>query len=440
MADAKNTAPLAGIKVIDWTQVQSGPSCTQMLAWLGADVIKIEKVKGGDPTRNEMNDVDGSYSLYFLQLNANKKSLTLDMKSDEGKKILTDLLKDADVFIENIGPGDVEKLGFGWDAVHALNPRLIMGSLKGFNKGSRFEKVKAFEPVAQSAAGAASTTGWNTGDHTQPLQSGAALGDSNSGMHLLIGILAALMQREKTGEGTYVYQSMHNAVMNLVRIKLRDQLILDNLHELSYYSSYPGIKFGKAIPRAENAEGGLVLGWTYRAKGWETDPNAYVYIVIQQSPKGFELFCKALGFEDWLTNPDFNTPNARNLHKQEIYKRVEEYTMQYDKYELTEKLGAAGVPVGPVRDWYEIENDPELNSDGTIVTIDQEDSRGKFKTIGMPFTMSNYTPDYERAPKLGENNAEILKSLGYTDDQIAELGKEGVIGSNDGVKADLLEK
>jgi len=189
------TAPLEGIKVIDWTQVQSGPSCTQILAWLGAEVIKIEKVKGGDPTRNEMQDIPDSPSLYFLQLNSNKKSLTLDMKSDQGKQILTDLLKDADIFVENIGPGDVEKLGFGWDDVHKLNPKLIMGSIKGFNPGSRFEKVKAFEPVAQCAGGAASTTGWFSGPDNIPTQSGAALGDSNSGMHLTIGLLAALQLR-----------------------------------------------------------------------------------------------------------------------------------------------------------------------------------------------------------------------------------------------------
>ena len=438
MADTTNTAPLAGIKVIDWTQVQSGPSCTQVLAWLGAEVIKLEKVHGGDPTRNEMNDVDGSYSLYYLQLNANKKSITLDMKDDAAKKILTDLLKDADVFVENIGPGDVEKLGFGWEQVHAINPKCIMASLKGFNQGSRYAHVKAFEPVAQCAGGAASTTGWNTGDFNVPTQSGAALGDSNTGMHLCIGILAALMQREHTGEGTYVYQSMQNAVLNLCRIKLRDQLILDHLHELSYYACYPGYKWGKAIPRAENAEGGLVLGWCYRAKDWETDPNAYVYIVIQQSPKGFENFCNALGFQDWLTDPKFSTPNARDEHKAEVYARVEQFTMQYDKDTLTTMLGEKGVPVGPVLDWNELENDPDLNSDGTIITIDQDEARGSFKTIGLPFSLSNYKPDYKRAPNLGENNVEILKGLGYTDDQIAELEKAGVIGSNNGVKADLV--
>ncbi len=406
---------------------------------MGAEVIKLEKVHGGDPTRNEMNDVDGSYSLYFLQLNANKKSITLDMKDPAGKEILTKLLADADIFVENIGPGDVEKLGFGWDEVHKINPKCIMASLKGFNKGSRFAHVKAFEPVAQCAGGAASTTGWNDGTHDQPTQSGAALGDSNTGMHLLIGILAALVQRQHTGEGCYVYQSMQNAVLNLCRIKLRDQLILDNLGELSYYACYPGYKWGKAIPRAENAEGGLVLGWCYRAKGWETDPNAYVYIVIQQSQKGFENFCNAMGFQDWLTDPKFATANARDEHKAEVYKRVEEYTMQYDKYTLTSELGAKGVPVGPVLDWNELENDPDLNSDGTIVTIDQGDARGNFKTIGIPCTFSNFTPEYKRAPKLGENNEEILKGLGYTDAQIADLKAKEVIGCNDGVKADLVK-
>ena len=231
---------------------------------------------------------------------------------------------------------------------------------------------------------------------------------------------------------------MQNAVLNLCRIKLRDQLILDRLHQLSYYACYPGYKWGKAVPRAENAEGGLVLGWCYRAKGWETDPNAYVYIVIQQSPKGFEEFCNAMGFEDWLTDPKFNTANARDEHKKEIYERVEQFTMQYDKDTLTKMLGEKGVPVGPVLDWNELENDPDLNTDGTIITIEQDKARGSFKTIGLPFSLSNYKPDYKRAPNLGENNVEILKGLGYTDEQIAQLEQAGVIGSNNGVKADLV--
>ena len=433
-----NTAPLQGIKVVDFTNVQSGPSCTQMLAWLGAEVIKIERPGSGDATRGELQFNPEYPSYYFLQLNSDKKSLTLDAATPDGKDILTKLIQNADIFIENLHPGAMDKLGFGWDVVHKLNPRCIYGTIKGFPPTSKYKDLKAYEPIAQVTAGAASTTGWYEGEYNVPTQSGAALGDSNTGMHMLIGLLAALMQREKTGEGSFVYQSMHNACLNLCRIKLRDQLILDHLHELSYYACYPGYKWGKAVPRPENAEGGLVLGWCYRAKGWETDPNAYVYIVIQQSQKGFENFCNAMGFQDWLTDPKFSTPNARDEHKQEVYKRVEQYTMQYDKYTLTKELGAKGVPVGPVLDWNELENDPDLNEDGTLITIDQGDARGKFKTIGMPFTLSNYTPDYQRAPKLGENNEEILTALGYTEDQIKELAQKGVIGGNDGVKADLV--
>lgn len=426
MSDTQSTAPLAGIKIIDWTEVQSGPACTQLLGWLGAEVIKIER-PGGDPTRTELLDIEDSWSLYYLQLNSGKKSLTLNVNTDEGKEILTKLLKEADVFVENIGPGDVEKMGFGWDDVHKINPKLVMASLKGFNQGSRFAHVKAFEPVAQSAGGAASTTGWNEGDFNVPTQSAAALGDSNTGMHLAIGILAALVQREHTGEGSYVYQSMQNAVLNLCRIKLRDQIMLDNLGALPHYEVYPDWNWGRAIPRAENTEGGQVIGWCYKAKGWESDENAYVYIVIQNSDKTFETLCEAIGKPELAKDERFVPWSNRQLHKQELYPLIEEYTKQYDKYELTSKLGAAGVPVGPVMDWYEIEHDPDLTTDGTIPTIDQGGSRGEFKTIGLPFSISNFTPDYTRAPDLGENNEEILEALGYSADEVAAFTDKGVL-------------
>ena len=206
--------------------------------------------------------------------------------------------------------------------------------MKGFNKGSRFENVKAFEPVAQSAGGAASATGWNKGENNVPTQSAAALGDSNSGMHLTIGILAALLQREHTGEGTFVYQSMQDAVLNLCRIKLRDQIMLDNwvLYLTTLFT--PNWKWGKAIPRAENTEGGQVIGWTYKAKGWETDPNAYVYIVIQNSDKSWAAIANTMGHPEWITDPRFDGWQNRQLHKEEIYPLIESYTKQYDKYEL----------------------------------------------------------------------------------------------------------
>jgi len=351
------TSPLQGIKVIDFTEVQSGPSCTQMLAWLGAEVIKIERPGVGDATRNELQFDPELPSYYFLQLNSDKKSLSLNAKTPDGKEILTKLIKEADIFIENLHPGAVDKLGFDWDTVHKLNPKCIYGTIKGFPISSRFKDLKAYEPIAQVTAIAASTTGWYEGEYNIPTQSGAALGDSNTGMHLTIGILAALLQREKTGVGSYVYQSMHNACLNLCRIKTRDQLTLDKIGYLTQFPQYPDGKFNGCVPRSGNTEGGGVLGWTYKCKGWETDNNAYVYIILQREPKNFELACKAMGFEDWLTNPDFNTADARDRHKEEIYKRIESFTIDKDKIQVVELLAPYGVPAGPVLSTKEVLND-----------------------------------------------------------------------------------
>ena len=414
-----NTAPLQGIKVIDFTEVQSGPSCTQMLAWLGADVIKIERPGKGDATRKELQFDPDCPSYYFLQLNSDKKSLTLDAKTPDGKAILTKLLETADVFIENLHPGAMDKLGFSWEEVHKLNPKCIYGTIKGFPISSKYKDLKAYEPVAQVTAGAASTTGWWQGPDNVPTQSGAALGDSNTGMHLLIGILSALLQREKTGEGSYVYQSMHNACLNLCRIKTRDQLTLDRLGYLTQFPQYPNEKFGNFVPRSGNQEGSGVLGWTYKCKGWETDPNAYVYVILQRDAKSFELACKALGFEDWLTNPDFNTADARDKHKQEIYKRIESFTINKTKFEVTELLSKAAVPVGPVLSTKEIMDDQSLYDGNTLVKINQGGKVGEFVTVGCPFTLSNYQPTYGPCPELGGNTTEVLKAYGYTDEQIA---------------------
>lgn len=313
----------------------------------------------------------------------------------------------------------MDKLGFSWEEVHKLNPKCIYGTIKGFPISSKYKDLKAYEPVAQVTAGAASTTGWWQGPDNVPTQSGAALGDSNTGMHLLIGILSALLQREKTGEGCYVYQSMHNACLNLCRIKTRDQLTLDRLGYLTQFPQYPNEKFGNFVPRSGNQEGSGVLGWTYKCKGWETDPNAYVYVILQRDAKSFELACKALGFEDWLTNPDFNTADARDKHKQEIYKRIESFTINKTKFEVTELLSKAAVPVGPVLSTKEIMDDQSLYDGNTLVKINQGGKVGEFVTVGCPFTLSNYQPTYGPCPELGGNTTEVLKAYGYTDEQIA---------------------
>ena len=420
------TAPLQGIRVIDWTQVQSGPSCTQMLAWLGADVIKIEKTGTGDPTRTELLDYPDLDGLYYLQLNCNKRSIELDMKSPEGKEILTRLLKTADIFVENLHPGAVDKLGFSWEEVHKINPRVIYGTIKGFNDDSPFANVKAFEPVAQCAGGAAATTGWWNGEYNVPTQSGAALGDSNTGMHLLIGLLAALMQREKTGEGCFVQQSMQDAVLNLCRIKLRDQLILEHTGVLKHMPQYPKETIGDTVPRAGNVEGGQVMGWCYRCKGWETAPNAFVYIVLQNEAKPFAAAARAMGYPQWIDDPKFNTPEARNEIKTEIYAAIEAYTMQHDKMEIVETLGKVGVPCGPVLSMKEIENDESLRKCGTIVEVEQP-KRGKFLTIGCPPKFSSYTPQVKAAPLLGEHTYEVLKEVGYSEAEIQALRSKHVV-------------
>ena len=425
-----NTAPLSGIKVVDFTEVQSGPSCTQMLAWLGADVIKIERPGVGDATRKELQWNPDLPSYYYLQLNSDKKSLTLDAKTPDGKEILTKLIKEADIFVENLHPGAMDKLGFSWEEVHKLNPKCIYGTIKGVPLSSKYANLKAYEPIAQVTAAAASTTGWFEGPDNIPTQSGAALGDSNTGMHLLIGLLAALCQREKTGEGVYVYQSMHNACLNLCRIKTRDQLTLDKIGYLTQFPQYPNGKFGDCVPRGGNIEGGGVLGWTYKCKpagdmDSAVDANNYVYVILQRGAKDFELFCQATGFTDWLTNPDFNTADARDRHKQEIYKRIGEWCADKTKFEVTEILGKAGVPVGPVLSTKEIMTDESLYDGNTLVRINQGGEIGEFVTVGCPFTMSNYQPTYGPAPALGQNTEEVLASLGYTQEQMAEFAKNG---------------
>ena len=409
-----NTAPLQGIKVVDFTQVQSGPSCTQLLAWLGAEVIKIERPGVGDATRKELQFDPNEPSYYFLQLNSDKKSLALDAATPDGKAILTKLIQGCDIFVENLHPGAMDKLGFSWEEVHKLNPRCIYGTIKGFPVSSKYANLKAYEPVAQVTAAAASTTGWYEGPYNIPTQSGAALGDSNTGMHLTIGLLAALMQREKTGEGSFVYQSMHNACLNLCRIKTRDQLTLDRIGYLTQFPQYPNEKFPDFVPRSGNTEGSGVLGWTYKCKGWETDPNAYVYVILQRGAKDFEKACAALGFEDWLTNPDFNTADARDRHKQEIIERIQQFCINKTKFEVTSELSVAGVPVAPVLSTKEIMTDESLYDGNTLVKIDQGGNIGTFVTVGVPFTISNYQPVYGPCPTLGGNTEEVLTALGYT--------------------------
>src|SRR5580692_2704885 len=302
------TKALKGVRILDFTHVQSGPTCTQLLAWFGADVIKVERPGVGDITRGQLRDIPDVDSLYFTMLNHNKRSITIDARNPKGKEILEGLVKHCDVMVENFAPGALDRMGFTWERVHALNPRIILASVKGFGPGP-YEDCKVYENVAQCAGGSASTTGFDDGP---PLVTGAQIGDSGTGLHLALGIVAALYQRNTTGQGQKVMVAMQDGVLNLCRVKLRDQQRLARTGVMKEYPQYPNGKFGSAVPRAANASGGGQPGTIVKCKGWETDPNAYIYFITQAAV--WPAVCKVIGEESWVNDEAYKTPAARLLH------------------------------------------------------------------------------------------------------------------------------
>src|SRR6187200_1667744 len=312
---------LDGVRILDMTHVQSGPTCTQILAWFGADVIKVERPGEGDPTRAQLRDIPGVDSLYFTMLNSNKRAITLNPKTEAGKKIFTQLIEKCDVMVENYAPGAIDRMGFPWERIQQINPRMIYASVKGFGPGP-FEDCKVYENVAQCTGGSASTTGFRDGP---PLVTGAQIGDSGTGLHLAFGIVAALYQRIRTGRGQKVLCAMQDGVLNLARVKLRDQQRLKH-GPLTEYSQYgEGIPFGQAVPRAGNDSGGGQPGWILKCKGWETDPDAYIYF-ITQAPV-WEAICDVIGEPAWKTHPNYAKPPARLPRLNEIFGRIEQWTM-----------------------------------------------------------------------------------------------------------------
>ena len=411
---------LDGVRILDFTHVQSGPTCTQLLAWLGADVVKVERAGEGDVTRGQLRDVPGADSLYFTMLNGNKRSITVDAKHPKGKAILEALVKKCDVLVENFAPGALNRMGFTWERISELNPRMIVASVKGFGPGP-YEDCKVYENIAQCAGGAASTTGFDDGP---PLVTGAQIGDSGTGLHLALGIVAALYQRNTTGRGQKVLAAMQDGVVNLCRVKLRDQQRLDRTHVMEEYPQYPNGTFGDAVPRAGNASGGGQPGWILKCKGWETDPNAYIYF-ITQAPV-WEAICKVTGHEEWLTDPQYATPKARLPHLKGIFDQIEEWTKTKTKFEAMDILNEHDIPCGPILSMKEIADEPSLRATGTIVEVDHP-TRGKYLTVGNPIKMSDSPSDVKRSPLLGEHTDEVLAELGYAADQIAALRAEKVI-------------
>lgn len=388
---------LSGIRVIDMTHNQAGPACAQMMGYLGADVIKLEEPKGGDIARAQNND-----ELFFLVFNANKRSLTLNLKTDEGKAYFRDIIAKSDVLIENFGPGALDRLGLGWKDLQKINPRLIYATIKGFGTYGPYAHFKSFEPIAQAMGGAMCVTGFADGP---PTYNWPAIGDSGTGMHMAIAILAALNQRHATGRGQHVEVSMQDAVLNLIRISLRE-------HQRDGVPVRTGNQLGKNVP-----------GTTYRcAPG---GPNDYVYIYAQ--PQMWEAVCKTLGRPDLVDNPLFKTNPDRWKNRAALDAIVEEWTMQRSKHEVMKLMGDAGVPCGACQDTGEILADKHLRARNMIVDMEYP-PRGKFQTVGCPLKLSDSPAEIRRPPMLGEHTEAILNELcGVAPETTRQLKTKGVV-------------
>jgi formyl-CoA transferase len=411
---------LEGVRILDFTHVQSGPTCTQLLGYMGADVIKVERPGVGDITRGQLRDVKGADSLYFTMLNGNKRSITIDSKHPKGKEILERLIKYCDVLVENFAPGALDRMGLTWDYIHKTNPRMIVASVKGFGPGP-YEECKVYENVAQCAGGAASTTGFREGP---PLVTGAQIGDSGTGLHLAFGIVSALYQRMRTGRGQKVLCAMQDGVLNLARVKLRDQQRLGHGPLTEYSQHGEGVAFGKAVPRAGNDSGGGQPGWILKCKGWEEDPDAYTYFITQAPVWG--PICDIIGKPEWKTDPDYATPPARLPRLKHIFATIEAWTKTKTKFEVMEICNKVDIPVGPILSMKEIAEDQSLRDTGTVVEVDHP-TRGKYLTVGNPVKMSDSLTEVKRSPLLGEHTEEILRLLGYSGGELDAVKTSGAI-------------
>ena len=394
---------LEGIRIIDMTHNQAGPACAQILGFLGADVIKLEEPKGGDVARRNMRDRPDSDSLFFLLFNANKRSLTLNLKTGRGKQLFKELIGKSDVLLENFGPGALDRLGFGYEALAHINPRLIYATIKGFGTYGPYRDFKSYEPIAQAMGGAMSITGFPENPPTFVVP---AIGDSGTGMHMAIGILAALQQRHASGKGQHVEVSMQDAVVNLIRVSLRD-------HQ----------RFGEPMPRRGNQMGKGVPSTTYPcAPG---GPNDYVFITAQQQM--WPAFATAIGRPELARDPRFENEAARWDNRAALAAIIEEWTRARSKHEAMRVLGAAGVPCGACQDTGEVLADPHLKAREMIVELDYP-NRGAYQTVGCPIKLADSPAEINRPPLLGEHTEALLGELcGLDPDEVKRLREDGVV-------------
>ena len=398
---------LEGIRVIDFTHDQAGPSSTQMLAWLGADVIKIERPGAGDRARllyPGPNPNPDSY--FFMLLNNNKRSTVLNLKNPAGIEIARKMIEKADVVSENLGPGAMDRLGFTWEKIHELNPRAIYASVKGFGSFGPYADYKCFETVAQAMSGAMSVTGFPD----LPMVGGANVGDSGTGMHLAIAILAALVQRGRTGKGQRVEVAMQEAVLNVTRVKFA--------HTLST---------GEPHPRSGNRSASNVYADLFRCKGDKPTDCIYLFIA-PDNPEAFKALTEIIGHPEMQQDARFNTPKERIKHYDEMNVPILAWTREHDKREVMKTFSAAGVACGMVLDTGEVLVDPHLRERGMVFDLDHP-TRGRTAMIGCPLRLSDSPVENRRAPMLGEHTDEVLTELfSYSADAIEQLRKDKVIG------------
>ncbi len=399
---------LAGVRVVDFTQFEAGPSCTEALAWMGAEVVKIENPGMGDPGRRLRKGQPDDDPYYFQQMNANKKSITVNLKSPEGLALVKDLLRKADIAVENMAPGTIERLGLGYEDVKAINPGIIYCQIKGFGEGSPYVKNLAFDMIAQAMGGTISVTGEKG---RQPVKPGISLGDTGTGMTMAVTILAALRKRDKTGQGCRLQVAMQDAMMHYMRTNFATQA-----------------RSGKAVERDGTRSGGgsnAPSGLYPCAPGGSND---YVWIMTSRgNPEHWVRLCKVIGREELIDDPRFNTPAQRVKNDPELDAIITAWTKARTKYEAMELVGGAGIPAGAVLDTMELQNEPTFETRGILQTMEHKSYPG-YKMPAWPVRIDGKPPTVKASPILGEHTADVLTGwLGLGADEVEKLKANKIV-------------